>query len=142
MTTDTEPTHKEIADAAARYVALKAARFVVTSTGETFSADEMKRELDKLQAVLKPYIEENVELDLEDVGTLRLQPRSGGWSWDVKAMYEIDQLTFQRALDLNCITIDEKVLKAQEGAGAITAVRKWGFQQGGTPALIVEKKRQ
>ena len=142
MTTETETTHKEAADAARRYVELKGARYVVTSTGETFTADEMKRELEKQQAIIKPYIEANGPMKLEGIARLRLQERSGGWSWDVNGMYENGQADFQRVLEIHALTIDEKVMKAQEQAGGITGVRqRWAFEGAGAPALIVEKAK-
>jgi len=45
-------------------------------------------------------------------------------------------------LEIHALTIDEKVMKAQEQAGGITGVRqRWAFEGAGAPALIVEKAK-
>lgn len=139
MTTDTHISPKEAAIAARRYSQLKSVRYV-TADGEILSADELKRETEYLNALLKRAIEEHGPLDVEGVGLLKIQERSGGMAYDLEALYAHDLPTFVRMLEKGCLSVNAKVLAEQVKAGNIATAPK-GMALAGTPALIIERPR-
>lgn len=121
---------KEAADLAAEYKTIC----------EALSATERRR--DMLKAQLKEYIQRTGEpLCVEGLPPLKLQPRSGSTTWDVKAMAENDEATFTRLLELGCLTVNTKLAAEQEAAGNVTSFRQYGHAGQTEPALVWERER-
>jgi hypothetical protein len=132
------PTAKEAAQMVSRLAALKAASFITTD-GDVLTATDFKRESEYLTAMLKNYIEVHGPIYVEGVGEQQLQPRSGPYTWDVKALAEHDPATFKRLLDHGALTINTPVADALEKAGQVSMFRQYGVKGAAMPALIIKK---
>jgi len=132
------PTAKEAADYAARYHALKNAKYI-TADGDVLTKFDYEKECEYLNARLKQYIERNGSLYVEGIGEHVIQQRSGPWVWDVKALREADPQTFDRAVELGALTFSTSVADALEKAGQLTMFRQFGYKSAGAEALVVKK---
>lgn len=128
----------QAAAVASRYAALKGAAYV-TKDGDVLDAATYKRELELAHEQLKRFIEKDGPLVVEGVGTLRMQDRALGWSWDCKSMAENDMKTFARLLEMGAVTLDSKVALALEEAGQVTGFKGYGLR-GNTTALVIDRE--
>lgn len=132
-------TPKQAADAAARYAVLKDAEYI-TSDGDRVTQARYKAECDHLNEIIKRFIErEGGPLFLEGIGEFKLQERSAGKQYDVGAFFYADPEAFRRLVDMGCLKVDEKVLKAQVDAGNIAVVPPFTVLKG-TAALVIDRK--
>lgn len=118
------PTHKEMAEMAVRYAALKEAE------------SGIKKQTDAMRNELLRWVELNGPQTIEGAGTFRIQERSS-YSYDVKAIREQEPQRFQELLELDCVEISRTKAKVHE---RLSWLKAWEIQ-GGTTALVIDKER-
>lgn len=133
-----EPTAKQAAEWAADYKRYQNPRSYVLDDGEQVSPKEAADELKALNTALRRYIEVNGEVSVEGVGTLILQPASSD-KVDLLSLYERSPETVMRLLKLGCLTVDMKILEANEKNGMVAEfIPRMPVAQ--TPRLVWAKK--
>lgn len=129
------PTEKVIGQLAERYCELKAAQWVVLTTGEKLTQKQMTDELAFLAKQLRES--DYLPVYVEGHGFLKLQPRSSWTFNNIARIREDSPLLFDELLQTGCLTIDIATAKRKELFGSI---KPYG-DEGGTTALVIERDK-
>lgn len=121
-------THAEVADLAQEHHTLGEAIRTTTARDEA------------IKDALRPWMELHGDIEVEGLPRLYLENRSTT-TWDCIAMYRDDRATFERLLELGCITVNTQVAKEQAKAGNIvTNYRRFSYTGAGKPAVKWDRR--
>ncbi|MDR7495298.1 MAG: hypothetical protein QN190_14135 [Armatimonadota bacterium] len=129
MTVPIDNTRRAIlADVLPEYLAARA---------ERLAAEKRERRAAEL---LRSWLRANGERELIDAETglgVRLRERQGAPAYDAVAIRERDPALWQRLVDLGCVAVDHRAVRAQERAGQIGGLDPYRIPGSVTEALIV-----